>query len=84
MRPSGAIYNSELKEFVLPYDEVQEQDLIPAEARVRAQALVTDGRLVEDFLIVRAENSIHVCNAPSPAATSSLLIGQHIARQALS
>ena len=64
--------------------EVQEQDLIPAEAGVRAQALVTDGRLVEDFLIVRAENSIHVCNAPSPAATSSLLIGQHIARQALS
>ncbi|MGH8606525.1 MAG: L-2-hydroxyglutarate oxidase [Gammaproteobacteria bacterium] len=61
--------------------EVQEQDIIPTDAGVRAQALMKDGRLVDDFLIVRAENSIHVCNAPSPAATSSLLIGQYIVGQ---
>lgn len=61
--------------------EVQEEDIIPTDAGVRAQALMIDGRLVDDFLIVRAENSIHVCNAPSPAATSSLLIGQYIAGQ---
>ena len=61
--------------------EVQEDDLIPTEAGVRAQALMIDGKLVDDFLIVKAENSIHVCNAPSPAATSSLLIGEHIASQ---
>ncbi len=61
--------------------EVQEEDIIPTDAGVRAQALMKDGRLVDDFLIVRAENSIHVCNAPSPAATSSLLIGQYIAGQ---
>ncbi|MGH8611805.1 MAG: L-2-hydroxyglutarate oxidase [Gammaproteobacteria bacterium] len=63
--------------------EVQEQDLMPTHAGVRAQALTADGRLVDDFLVVKAENSIHVCNAPSPAATSSLLIGEHIASQIL-
>jgi L-2-hydroxyglutarate oxidase len=61
--------------------EVQGEDLIPTHAGVRAQALMNNGRLVDDFLIVNGENSVHVCNAPSPAATSSLAIGQKIATQ---
>jgi len=48
---------------------------------VRAQALKTDGGLVDDFLIVPGRNALHVCNAPSPAATASLEIGRTIASQ---
>jgi (S)-2-hydroxyglutarate dehydrogenase len=61
--------------------EVQAEDLVPSHAGVRAQALMNDGRLVDDFSIVNNQNSIHVCNAPSPAATSSLEIGKVIAEQ---
>jgi L-2-hydroxyglutarate oxidase len=61
--------------------EICEQDLVPGEAGVRAQALRPDGGLVDDFLIVRQPNAIHVCNAPSPAATASLEIGRVIAEQ---
>lgn len=61
--------------------EVQAEDIIPTHAGVRAQALMNNGSLVEDFLIVEGENSIHVCNAPSPAATSSLEIGKAIVAQ---
>ena len=63
--------------------EVQADDLIPTHAGVRAQALKNDGKLVDDFLIVRGNNTLHVCNAPSPAATSSLEIGEAIAAQVL-
>ena len=59
--------------------EVQSEDLVPTHAGVRAQALMQDGKLVDDFLIVEGENSVHVCNAPSPAATSSLEIGKAVA-----
>ena len=61
--------------------EVQADDLIPTHAGVRAQALMNDGKLVDDFLIVKGSNSIHVCNAPSPAATSSIEIGKAILEQ---
>lgn len=61
--------------------EVQMQDVIPTHAGVRAQALMNDGKLVDDFLIVNSANAIHVCNAPSPAATASLEIGRAIAAQ---
>ncbi len=46
---------------------------------VRAQAVKTDGTMVDDFLILESEGQIHVINAPSPAATASLAIGEHIA-----
>jgi len=59
--------------------EVQPDDLRPAEAGVRAQALARDGQLVDDFLIVESDHATHVCNAPSPAATASLEIARHIA-----
>jgi len=57
-------------------------DVHPGGAGVRAQALEPDGKLVDDFRIVEAPRQIHVLNAPSPAATSSISIGQKIAKQA--
>jgi L-2-hydroxyglutarate oxidase len=62
--------------------EICEEDLIPGEAGVRAQALLADGGLVDDFLITNNSSTIHVCNAPSPAATASLEIGRVIVEQA--
>lgn len=59
--------------------EVQEDDLVPAEAGVRAQACDRTGGLLDDFKIIERPNAIHVLNAPSPAATSSLSIGKTIA-----
>ena len=58
--------------------EVREEDLVPTEAGVRAQALKKDGTLVDDFLIVEGERSVHVLNAPSPAATACIPIGEAI------
>lgn len=51
--------------------EIQSNDLIPTHAGVRAQALLINGQLMDDFLIFKSQNAIHVCNAPSPAATSA-------------
>jgi L-2-hydroxyglutarate oxidase len=59
--------------------EIREADIIPTHAGVRAQALLSDGGLVDDFLFVEGRNAIHVCNAPSPAATASLEIGRAVA-----
>jgi len=56
------------------------QDLIRADAGVRAQAVGKNGKLVDDFVIQRAQNQVHILNAPSPAATASLAIAQHIVR----
>ncbi|WP_280383755.1 L-2-hydroxyglutarate oxidase [Nocardia wallacei] len=53
-------------------------DLLPREAGIRAQAVLPDGTLAHDFLIERTARSIHVLNAPSPAATSALPIADHI------
>ena len=58
--------------------EITAKDLQPAHAGVRAQALMPDGKLMDDFVIVKGERSMHVCNAPSPAATASLKIGEAI------
>lgn len=63
--------------------EVRSEDLVPAHAGVRAQAVLPDGGLVDDFLFVRAPRTLHVCNAPSPAATASLEIGRAVAEQIL-
>jgi L-2-hydroxyglutarate oxidase len=61
--------------------EVQAEDVVPTHAGVRAQALMNDGKLVDDFLIIKGQQSVHVCNAPSPAATSSIEIGKAIVAQ---
>ncbi|MER7762727.1 L-2-hydroxyglutarate oxidase [Streptomyces sp. NPDC097619] len=62
---------------------VTAEDLVPAPAGVRAQAVLRDGTLVDDFLIREAPRTVHVLNAPSPAATAALPIGRHIAERAL-
>jgi len=59
--------------------EIQEGDIEPGGAGVRAQALEPNGKLVDDFRIVEAKRMVHVLNAPSPAATASLSIGRKIA-----
>jgi L-2-hydroxyglutarate oxidase len=56
-------------------------DLQPCEAGIRAQAVLRDGTLVHDFLFRETERMLHVCNAPSPAATSALPIGEMIAEK---
>jgi L-2-hydroxyglutarate oxidase len=58
--------------------EIQESDLMEGGAGVRAQACDREGGLVDDFLILEGKNVINVCNAPSPAATSSLAIGETV------
>ncbi|HET9379720.1 MAG TPA: L-2-hydroxyglutarate oxidase, partial [Streptomyces sp.] len=62
---------------------VTEADLRPTAAGVRAQAVLRDGTLVDDFLIRESAHAVHVLNAPSPAATASLPIGREVARRAL-
>ncbi|MGW6570034.1 L-2-hydroxyglutarate oxidase [Streptomyces sp. NPDC054975] len=62
---------------------VEETDLRRAPAGVRAQAVLRDGTLVDDFLIREAPRTVHVLNAPSPAATASLPIGREVATRAL-
>lgn len=57
---------------------VREDDLIPASSGVRAQGLTVNGELVDDFHIVTGKRSLHICNAPSPAATAALEIGKEV------
>lgn len=61
--------------------EVKAEDLIPAESGVRAQALASNGSLLDDFVIQNGDQSLFVLNAPSPAATASLEIAKYIAAQ---
>ena len=58
---------------------ITEEDVQPCTAGVRAQALHSDGALEDDFLIIENPGAIHVCNAPSPAATAALEIGKAVA-----
>jgi L-2-hydroxyglutarate oxidase len=57
------------------------EDLLPEKAGIRAQAVLRDGTLVHDFLFVETDRMLHVCNAPSPAATSAIPIGEMIANK---
>ncbi len=72
---SKAAFVRSLQELI---PEIQSEDLEPAPAGIRAQALKSDGTLVDDFHIISGKNSIHVCNAPSPAATASIQIGKAV------
>jgi len=63
--------------------EIQQDDLEPGGSGVRAQAMYPDGRLVEDFYFLERPGILHVLNAPSPAATASLAIGEEIAKKVL-
>ena len=59
------------------------EDLLPHEAGIRAQAVKKDGTLIHDFLFVETDRMLHVCNAPSPAATSAIPIARMIAARTL-
>ncbi|MEO8391866.1 MAG: L-2-hydroxyglutarate oxidase [Chloroflexota bacterium] len=72
---SKAAYVKELQRYM---PALQADDLLPGPSGVRAQALAGDGRLIDDFLIRRDDQVLHVQNAPSPAATSSLIIARKI------
>ncbi len=61
--------------------EIEEEDVVPIAAGVRAQALKEDDALVDDFLIEEGKDSVHALNAPSPAATASIPIGEEIAKR---
>lgn len=61
--------------------EIKEEDLIPAPAGIRAQAISSDGKMIDDFFIINGKRTTHVCNAPSPAATASIEIGKEIVNQ---
>lgn len=91
---AGKFYNEGIQEMIRSYSktifvrslqrlipEVQAEDVVPTPAGVRAQALKYDGSMVEDFLIVNGNKALHVCNAPSPAATASIEIGKQIVAQ---
>ncbi|WP_341273489.1 hypothetical protein [Cylindrospermopsis raciborskii] len=62
---------------------IQEKDLVPGGAGIRAQACHVNGQLLDDFDLRVHERVIHVCNAPSPAATASLAIGETLAQQVM-
>ena len=55
-----------------------QEDLFPGPSGVRAQALSSNGKLIDDFHFAHTDGMIHVCNVPSPAATASLAIGAYI------
>jgi L-2-hydroxyglutarate oxidase len=76
---SKTAFTNALRKFI---PQVEEDDLVPAEAGVRAQACDRNGGLLDDFKIIERPRAIHILNAPSPAATSSLSIGQSIAQLA--
>jgi L-2-hydroxyglutarate oxidase len=61
--------------------EIGRDDIVPATPGIRAQAVMPDGKLCDDFMMLDGERSLHVCNAPSPAATASLEIGRMIAER---
>jgi L-2-hydroxyglutarate oxidase len=63
--------------------ELKLEDLLPATAGIRAQAVMQDGTLVHDFLFLQTARMLHVCNAPSPAATSAIPIGEMIAEKCI-
>jgi len=70
-----------LREILKYIPDITKKDLTPRIAGVRAQAVGKDGSLIDDFVFERKDQSLHVLNAPSPAATASLAIGEHIVKE---
>jgi (S)-2-hydroxyglutarate dehydrogenase len=73
---SRGAFVAALRRFV---PELATDDVLPGPSGIRAQALDRDGRLVDDFVVHRTDRALHVRNAPSPAATSSLALARLIA-----
>jgi L-2-hydroxyglutarate oxidase LhgO len=76
---SKALFLKQLKKLI---PSLESHDIKPCKAGVRAQALKPNGEPIDDFRIERKDNAIHVLNAPSPAATASLAIGEYISQMA--
>jgi (S)-2-hydroxyglutarate dehydrogenase len=74
-----AAYVTELQRYI---PVLQSKDIIPGPSGVRAQAIARDGKLIDDFRIQYGENIVHVVNAPSPAATSSIILARMIVDEA--
>jgi (S)-2-hydroxyglutarate dehydrogenase len=72
---SARAFAAEARRYV---PELARRDLLPGPSGVRAQAVARDGALVDDFVFSRTEHTLHVRNAPSPGATSSLAIAEHV------
>ncbi len=77
---SKSAFTTALQELI---PEIRKEDLVPGNAGVRAQSCDIEGGLLDDFSIIENKQAINVCNAPSPAATSSLAIGKTVAGLAL-
>ncbi|HXF33897.1 MAG TPA: FAD-dependent oxidoreductase, partial [Candidatus Acidoferrales bacterium] len=80
---SGEMYrdlnrNAYVKALQRYIPELQPKDCLPGPSGVRAQSMAADGALVDDFIFEGADGILHVRNAPSPGATSSLAIGKYI------
>ena len=76
---SKKLFVRQLKRLV---SSIEQDDLTPGNSGVRAQAVGRDGSMIDDFVIELHQNSVHVLNAPSPAATACLAIGDHISKLA--
>ena len=72
-----------LKELQKMMPSLKMKDIVSGRSGVRAMALGIDGEVIDDFKIVKNRNNIHVLNAPSPAATSCLAIGDHIMEETI-
>ena len=70
--------NKEILEYI---PNIEMNDLKPRVSGVRAQAVSSSGDLVDDFVFQEGEQSLHVLNSPSPAATASFAIGEYIAKK---
>ena len=77
---SKSAFTNALQELI---PDIKEDDLMEGGAGIRAQACHINGKLIDDFLILEGKNVINVVNAPSPAATSSLAIGDTVSEQAI-
>jgi L-2-hydroxyglutarate oxidase len=77
---SKSVYLRECRKYC---PSLERGDLLPHEAGIRAQAVLRDGTLVHDFLFAESPRTLHVCNAPSPAATSAIPIGERIGERIL-
>jgi 2-hydroxyglutarate dehydrogenase len=78
----AALRSTLVREAARYVPEIENADVRPAFAGVRAQALGRDGRLLDDFAVSATDRALHVRNAPSPAATSSLALARHVAEEA--
>jgi len=77
---SKSVFVGDLQKLI---PEIRAEDLEPGGSGVRAQAVASSGAILDDFHILRGQKALHVLNAPSPGATSSLAIGEYLSEMAV-